>query len=92
MKDKFGHLEGTFDAYESEVNATRSDLGARMNRLQLTEARATEQLASYQELKSENEDVVLEEVVVQYSSAKLVYEASLMATSKVVQQTLLDYL
>ena len=92
VKDKFGHLEGTFDAYESEVNATRSDLGARMNRLQLTEARATEQLASYQELKSENEDVVLEEVVVQYSSAKLVYEASLMATSKVVQQTLLDYL
>ncbi|MBQ3513292.1 MAG: flagellar hook-associated protein FlgL [Lachnospiraceae bacterium] len=92
VQDLFGHLEGTFDDYESEVNAARSDLGARMNRLELTEARVTEQLTSYTELKSENEDVVLEEVVVQYSSAKLVYEASLMATSKVVQQTLLDYL
>ena len=92
VQDLFGHLEGTFDDYESEVNAARSDLGARMNRLELTEARVTEQLTSYTELKSENEEVVLEEVVVQYSSAKLVYEASLMATSKVVQQTLLDYL
>lgn len=92
VQELFGHLEGTFDDYESEVNAARSDLGARMNRLELTEARVTEQLTSYTELKSENEDVVLEEVVVQYASAKLVYEASLMATSKVVQQTLLDYL
>ena len=63
-----------------------------MSRLQLTKARTTEQLASYEELKSKNEDVDLEEVTVKYTSAKLVYEASLMATSKVIQQTLLDYL
>lgn len=92
VQDLFGHLEGTFDAYESHVTAARSDLGARMSRLQLTEARTTEQLASYEELKSKNEDVDLEEVTVKYTSAKLVYEASLMATSKVIQQTLLDYL
>lgn len=92
VQDLFGHLEGTFNKYESHVNAERSDLGTRMNRLELTSARATEQLESYEELKSKNEDIDLEEVTIQYTSAKLVYEASLMATSKVIQQTLLDYL
>ena len=33
-----------------------------------------------------------EEVVVGYSAAQLVYNASLTAASKVIQQTLLDFL
>ena len=63
-----------------------------MTRLNLTKSMLTEQKTNFQNLKSQNEDIDLEEVIVGYSSAQLVYNASLTAASKVVQQTLLDFL
>ena len=63
-----------------------------MTRLNLTKSRLTEQKTNFQNLKSQNEDIDLEEVIVGYSSAQLVYNASLTVASKVVQQTLLDFL
>lgn len=63
-----------------------------MNRLNLTKSRLTEQKTNFTKLKSENEDIDLEEVVINYTAAELVYNASLTAASKVVQQTLLDFL
>lgn len=63
-----------------------------MNRLNLTKSRLTEQKTNFTKLKSENEDIDLEEVVISYTAAELVYNASLTAASKVVQQTLLDFL
>ena len=61
-----------------------------MTRLNLTKSRLTEQKTNFTNLKSENEDIDLEEVVVGYSAAQLVYNASLTAASKVIQQTLFD--
>ena len=50
------------------------------------------QNTNFTSLKSENEDIDLEEVVISYTSAQLVYNAALSAASKVVQQTLLDFI
>ena len=52
----------------------------------------SEQKTNFTSLKSENEDIDLEEVVVNYTAAQLVYNAALSAASKVVQQTLLDFI
>ena len=46
--------------------------------------RLTEQQTNFKELKSENEDIVLEDVLINYYSAELVYNASISAASKVV--------
>lgn len=78
--------------YQQEVSLAKADIGNRMTRLELTQSRLTEQKTNFKALKSENEDIDLEEVVIGYSSAELVYNASLTAASKVVQQTLLDFL
>lgn len=78
--------------YQEEVSLAKADVGNRQKRLQLTQSRLTEQKTNFTALKSENEDIDLEEVVIGYSSAELVYNASLTAASKVVQQTLLDFL
>ena len=43
-------------------------------------------------LKSENEDIDITEVAIQLSSAELTYQAALMATGKVSQTTLLNYI
>ena len=58
----------------------------------VTELQDTEQKTNFTSLKSENEDIDLEEVVISYTSAQLVYNAALSAASKVVQQTLLDFI
>jgi len=43
-------------------------------------------------LVSENEDCDETEVAIELAGAKLSYEAALMATSKITQTTLLDYI
>jgi flagellar hook-associated protein 3 FlgL len=83
---------GVFQQYQEEISLAKADVGNRMTRLNLTKSRLTEQKTNFTNLKSQNEDIDLEEVVVGYSSAQLVYNASLTAASKVVQQTLLDFL
>jgi flagellar hook-associated protein 3 FlgL len=83
---------GVFQNYQEQISLAKADVGNRMTRLNLTKSRLTEQKTNFTNLKSQNEDIDLEEVVVGYSSAQLVYNASLTAASKVVQQTLLDFL
>ncbi len=78
--------------YQQQASLAKADVGNRMNRLNLTKSRLTEQKTNFTKLKSENEDIDLEEVVISYTAAELVYNASLTAASKVVQQTLLDFL
>ncbi|MDO5402256.1 MAG: flagellin [Eubacteriales bacterium] len=78
--------------YQQQISNAKADVGNRQTRLELTKSRLTEQKTNFTSLKSENEDIDLEEVVINYSSAELVYNASLTAASKVVRQSLLDFL
>ena len=50
------------------------------------------QKTNFETLKSENEDADVEEVAVQLSSAELTYQAALMATGKIMQTTLMNYI
>ena len=92
MKNRFEYCVGTMQGYQEQASLAKADAGNRMTRLNLTKSRLTEQKTNFTNLKSENEDIDLEEVVVGYSAAQLVYNASLTAASKVIQQTLLDFL
>lgn len=78
--------------HQQTVAIANSDIGNRMSRLELTKTRLESQQTNFTKLKSENEDIDLEEVVVNYSSVELVYNAALTAASKVVRQTLLDFI
>lgn len=78
--------------YQQQISNAKADVGNRQTRLELTKSRLTEQQTNFTSLKSENEDIDLEEVVINYSAAELVYNASLTAASKVVKQSLLDFL
>ena len=78
--------------YKQTISLANADVGNRLIRLELTQGRLTEQYTNVTENKSANEDIDLEEVVISYTSAELVYNASLQAASKIVQKTLLDFL
>jgi flagellar hook-associated protein 3 FlgL len=92
MTNTFENGVGQMKEYQQQVSLAKADVGNRITRLNLTKSRLTEQKTNFTSLKSENEDIDLEEVVVGYSSAELVYNASLTAASKIVQRTLLDFL
>lgn len=92
MKDAFEAGIGQMQGYMDQVSNAKADVGNRQIRLDLTKTRLTEQKTNFTDLKSQNEDIDLEEIVVTYTSAELVYQAALSAASKVVQQSLLDFL
>ncbi len=74
------------------VSVAESDLGSRYVRLELTESRLSTQQDDFTDLLSQNEDADLVETVINYNAAETIYTASLNAASKVVQNSLLDFL
>lgn len=80
------------DEYLDNNNVALTNCGTRSKRLELIENRLDTQLASLKELKSENEDVDMAETAIRMSSAEYAYDASLMSTAKILQETLLNYI
>jgi flagellar hook-associated protein 3 FlgL len=70
----------------------RADLGARYNRLQLTEIRLTSDEVTFTKLLSLNEDVDMAEAIFKLRNEENIYNASLSAGARIIQPTLLDFL
>ena len=82
----------TFQGYLDKTNLAITNCGTRSSKLELIQSRMQNQKTTFETLKSENEDVDITEVAIQLSSAELTYEAALMATGKVMQTTLLNFI
>lgn len=78
--------------YIDRANTALTAVGNRQSRVELVANRLGAQQTSFKELTSDNEDVDITEVAINLSSVELSYEAALMATSKISQTTLLNYL
>lgn len=78
--------------YQSQINTANANLGSRYARLEMVETRLTIQYTDYEELLSENIDADLVETYINLNSANSIYEASLSATSKILQNSLLDFI
>ncbi len=95
-KDKEQKLfENSITAFQKNLDDTNlciTNCGTRSSKLELIKNRMQNQKTTFETLKSENEDVDITEVAIQLSSAELTYEAALMATGKVMQTTLLNFI
>ena len=83
---------GNFQGYMERINTQITDVGSRQNRLAIVETRMEEQQYNFEELKSKNEDKDIEDIMIEYQSAYMAYQASLNATSKLAQNSLLNFL
>ncbi len=79
-------------AYQAKVSLAETQVGSRGVRLDLIENRLSAQASTFEILQSENEDVDQSEVLIKLTAAQGIYEASLMAVSKISQTSLLNYL
>lgn len=81
-----------FQGYLGDANLCITECGTRSSKLELIKNRTQNQKTTFETLKSENEDIDITEVAIQLTSAELTYEAALMATGKVSQTTLMNYI
>lgn len=81
-----------FDKYIEKLNIAYTEIGARGDQLEMTEARISNLQLTQKELKSCNEDKELSDIIIEYTAAFNAYQASLLSASKIEKQTLLDYI
>lgn len=74
------------------ANLATTNCGTRSKKLELIENRLMSQKTNFENLESENENVDVTEVAVKLTSAELTYEAALMATGKIMQTSLMNYI
>ena len=92
VQKRFEHAITKKQGYLDEADLAITSSGTRSARLDLAKNRLMEQKTTYESLQSENEDSDATEVTIQLKSVQLSYEAALLATSKILQTTLLNYL
>ena len=69
-----------------------TDIGGRMNRLDLARSRITNNTNNLDEMRSLNEDVDIAEATTNFSMEKIVYQSALAAGAQIIQPTLLDFI
>ncbi|MCM1133977.1 MAG: hypothetical protein NC400_00230 [Clostridium sp.] len=92
VHNMFGSAITKMQNYLNDTNEAVTDNGTRSQRLDLISNRLMEQRSNFQTLKSENEDIDIAEVVIQLTSTELTYNAALMATGKIMQTSLMNYI
>lgn len=96
LSDKLGKMfesaQTSMQGYQDKVNVAVANSGTRSARLDMVENRLSTQQTTFDTLASENENVDLTKVAIELGSAELIYEAALMATGKVAQTSLLNYI
>jgi flagellar hook-associated protein 3 FlgL len=75
-----------------KVTSIRSDVGARMNRAELTQNRLDADNVNFTKLMSDNEDVDMAETITNMTNEQNVYRASLGAAGRIIMPTLIDFL
>ena len=74
------------------VNFAVTENGTRGQKLELISNRLMSQKTNFETLRSENEDIDVTDVAIKLSSAELTYSSALMATGKVLQNSLMNFI
>lgn len=89
---RFSDLIGFCDKHLSIIGTEHTDLGSRMNRLELIQSRLEDDKVNYTKLMSENEDVDYADAVMRLNSLESVYQASLKTGGSIMKLTLADFI
>ena len=92
IQEEFEHKITSFRDALDTVNIAVTSNGTRAKRLDLVTQRLMTQTTTFKELQSENEDIDLAEAATKLTTAQVTYEASLMATGKISQSSLINYI
>lgn len=80
------------DSHIDHLVAERAELGARYNRIELIDARVSEQEVIANRILSDNEDADIERVITDLKMQESLHRAALGVGSRIMQPTLMDFL
>ena len=83
---------GKADSYLSDISLAITKVGCKSDQLSITEDRVGNQHTTVSQLQSDNDDLDLSQIILEYTSAYTAYQASLQAASKLGQVSLLNYI
>lgn len=86
-----GSIDKVEDVLENSL-AVRAEIGAKTNRLEMTQKRLESDNVNLTRLLSENEDADMAEIIMNFKMAESVYLASMSAGSRIIQPSLVDFL
>lgn len=89
---KFENQMTKYQKYMDDSRVAMTDNATRRSRLELIQTRLTSQKATFKELQQDNEGIDITEVAVELTSSELTYNAALMATGKIMQTNLMNYI
>jgi flagellar hook-associated protein 3 FlgL len=88
IQNSISQLDSSLDA----VSVSRSQLGAKVNRLEFLQERQSSIEVNLTGLLSETKDTDMAQALTSFSMAQNVYQASLKVGAQALQPSLLDYL
>lgn len=88
IQEALGNIKDSMN----QVLSVTAEIGAKANRLELTQNKLEDQLISLKDLLSFNEDVSLPEAMMKLAIEENVYRASLGVGSRIIQPSLMDFL
>jgi len=91
-QEVIGQMIGNFEEAIQEVLSHLASVGAKVNRLDATDARLTDLDYEFITLLSNEEDADLTEVASDLAAQENSYQAALIASAKIIQPTLLQFL
>lgn len=80
------------DREHKNVISIKAEIGAKTNRLDMTEKRLSAEKLNFKSNLSKNEDVDYGELIMKANIAQTIYQASLSISGRVIQPTLMDFL
>ncbi len=89
---KFENQITKYQGYMNDNNIAITNNATRGSRLELISTRLMGQKATFKDLQTSNEGIDVTQVAVELTSSELTYQAALMATSKIMQTNLMNYI
>ncbi|MFC7393841.1 flagellar hook-associated protein FlgL [Scopulibacillus cellulosilyticus] len=83
---------GKIDQHLDEVGSARSELGAKMNRIDMLDNRLDQQQEIAEKVMSNNEDADFEKVIINLTQQESVYRAALSVGGQIMQPSLVDFI
>ena len=81
-----------YQNYMEDNNVASTNNSTRGSRLDLISNRLMNQQATFKDLQTDNESIDVSQVAVELTSSEMIYEAALMATGKIMQTNLMNYI
>lgn len=83
---------GNIESRTNQMISSRSEVGARTNRVELVNSRLLDQEMNTTTLLSKTEDLDVAEAMIKATSAQTVYEAALKSSANIMNTSLIDFM